>query len=299
MDKDRIKNIISIALIILGVLVIAYKNLNATKFFERPTQSISKYSMDVNMLLAENGTANIEINPPTKLSYKTKKEIYEQRTKYVNKVFNMPKYKPKEEVFGQIEDNKPWIGLEAASCFWNFNTDRDKGVSEESVFLNNPMALISVEMPYYAYLYSNNCTSNNYFMPKRIELDENNKLITITYDVSTLYSRLSSDVQKKYIFVLNALNARDFGYQWGHASSSKNIKFKEKVIAKSAYYFLNYIHVGSSCGIRGGCNNGSPFQAELNFKISSLPASIDMKLWKNEPKLVSADSDINIRILFE
>ena len=159
--------------------------------------------------------------------------------------------------------------------------------------------LIAVEMPYYSYLYSNNCTSDNYFIPYSIQLDENNKLITITYDVNSLFSRLSDDVKKKYIFVLNALNARDLGYQWGYVSAKNNIKFKEHVITKTAYYFLNYIHVGMSCGINGGCNNGSPFQQELNFKITNLPASIDMKLWQNQPKFVSDKSDINIRILLK
>ena len=219
--------------------------------------------------------------------------------KYVKKVFNLPKYKPNNEVFGQIEDNKPWISIDAASCYWNFNMDRDKGPSEESVFLNNPMALIAVEMPYYGYLYDNNCTFDNYFMPKTISLDEKSKLITISYDAQKLLNRLSPDLKKKYIFVLNALNARDFGYQWGYASHIENVKFKEKVITQTPYYFLNYIHVGMSCGINGGCNNGSPFQQELNFRITELPAEIEMKLWKNQPETISKKSDINIKILLE
>jgi len=302
MNEEQIKNAICIILIVLGVTVIGIDKINnfdIKKIFEHPNQNISKFSMELNMALAENGVANIQVNAPTKLSYKTKQEIFNQRKIYVNKVFNIPKYKPNEEVFGQIEDNKPWIGLDAASCSWNFNMDRDKGVSEESVFLNNPMALIAVEMPYYGYLYSNNCTSDNYFMPKTISYDENNNLITITYDTKKLLKRLSPDVQKKYLFVLNALNARDFGYQWGFVSQHENVKFKEKVILSSPYYFLNYIHVGMSCGINGGCNNGSPFQQELNFRIISLPAKIQMKLWKDQPKFTTKNSDINILLLLE
>lgn len=302
MSEEQIKNTICIVLIIVGVLVIGFsnfKNSNLSKKFEHPNQKVSEYSMDVNMKLAENGVADIEVNYPTKLSYKSKKEIYERRKRYVEKVFNLPKYKPNEEVFGQIEDNKPWISIDAASCYWKFNMDRDKGPSEEAVFLNNPIVLIGAEMPYYGYLYSNNCTSDNYFMPKSVTLDENNNLITVRYDVKSLYNRLSIDVQKKYLFVLNALNARDFGYQWGHVFNSSNIKFKEKVITTSSYYFLNYIHVGMSCGIDGGCNNGSPFQQELNFKILSLPASIDMALWRNQPETITTNSDIKVRLLFE
>lgn len=302
MNEEQLKNTICIVLAVIGIAVIIFQNIDKgelAKNFERPSQNVSEYAMNVNMTLAEKGVADIEVNLPTKLSYKSKKDILEQRKRYINKVFNLPKYKPNEEVFGQIEDNKPWISIDAASCFWKFNMDRDKGPSEETVFLNNPMALIGVEMPYYGYLYSNNCTYDNYFMPKSITLDEKNKLITVTYDVTKLFNRLSYDVKKKYIFVLNALNARDLGYQWGHATKVSNVKFKEKVITTSAYYFLNYIHVGMSCGINGGCNNGSPFQQELNFKITSLPASIDMDLWKKQPETISQKSDIKIKLLFE
>jgi len=302
MNEDKIKNVICIGLIFLAIaapLINKLFNSDIKSNFERKNQSISKYSMNVNMDLAENEVATIEVNMPTKLSYKTKNEILQQRTKYVKKVFNIPKYKPNEEVFGQIEDNKPWISIDAASCTWNFNMDRDKGASEETVFLNNPMALIGVEMPYYGYLYDNNCTYDNYFMPKSILLDEKNKLITISYDTKKLLERLSPDVQKKYIFVLNALNARDLGYQWGYVSNTSNIKFKEKIITQSPYYFLNYIHVGMSCGINGGCNNGSPFQQELNFKITDIPATIEMKLWNKQPENVHKNSDINIKILLD
>ena len=302
MNEDNIKNLICIILVIIGIAVIAFQNADKSeisKALERPSQNVSEYAMDVNMNLAEKGVADIEVNLPTRLSYKSKKEILEQRKRYVNKVFNLPKYKPNEEVFGQIEDNKPWISIDASSCYWNFNMDRDKGPSEETVFLNNPMALIGVEMPYYGYLYSNNCTTDNYFMPKSITLDEKNNQITVSYDVNKLFNRLSYDIRKKYIFVLNGLNARDLGYQWGHVTSYSNIKFKEKVITTTSYYFLNYIHVGMSCGINGGCNNGSPFQQELNFKINSLPASIDMVLWKKQPETTKEKSDIKIKLLFE
>lgn len=304
MNEEKIKNLICIIAVVIGIGVIAKNYFISTKteiskVFERPSQNVSEYAMNVNMNLAETGVTNIEVNFPTRFSYKTKQEILEQRKKYVQKVYNMPKYKPNEEVFGQIEDNKPWIGLDAASCYWNFNMDRDKGPSEESVFLNNPMALIGVEMPYYGYLYSNNCTTDNYFMPKSITLDEKNNQITVIYDVTKLLNRLSPDIQKKYIFVLNALNARDLGYQWGHVTNYSNLKFKENVITTTSYYFLNYIHVGMSCGINGGCNNGSPFQQELNFKINSLPASIDMVLWKKQPETTTVKSDIKIKLLFE
>ena len=53
---------------------------------------------------------NVEINHPTPLSYKTKKEVYDLRKKYVKKsIFDIPNYEPSDEVFGGIEDNKPWI----------------------------------------------------------------------------------------------------------------------------------------------------------------------------------------------
>ena len=36
-----------------------------------------------------------------------------------------------------------------------------------------------------------------------------------------------------------------------------------------------------------------------NFKILSLPASIDMVLWRNQPETITTNSDIKVRLLFE
>jgi hypothetical protein len=66
------------------------------------------------------------------------------------------------------------------------------------------------------------------------------------------------------------------------------------------YELRYYIHVGSSCGIKGGCNNISPVQQELMFYVDNLPASLEVKLWKKRPKDAVFDkADYTYEIRFE
>ena len=60
----------------------------------------------------EKNKIRIPFNSPTHLSYKPKEEIYDLRKHYVNKsIFADANYEPSNEVFGQIESNKPWNSI--------------------------------------------------------------------------------------------------------------------------------------------------------------------------------------------
>ena len=97
--------------------------------------------------------------------------------------------------------------------------------------------------------------------------------------------------------MLNALNARDFGYEYGYLIEAKNIEFKSpENIGTMVHKFRNYIHVGGSCGIAGGCNNGSPFQNELVFKIDAYPAEMTLHLFKERPKEKHSNPDVIYQI---
>ena len=76
----------------------------------------------------------------------SKKEIYDIRKKYVaTSIFASKDYQPSEDVFGQIEDGKPWWGLEGYACH---RGDNSYGVSQVSRFINNPAVLISPILAY-------------------------------------------------------------------------------------------------------------------------------------------------------
>ena len=67
-----------------------------------------------------------------------------------------------------------------------------------------------------------------------------------------------------------------------------------------AVRILHFIHRGGSCGYPGGCNNGSPYQPELdNFRVEALPAHLDVLLWRNRPKDISESPVMRFAVRFE
>ena len=70
-------------------------------------------------------------------------------------------------------------------------------------------------------------------------------------------------------------------------------------ISKEIYRFKDFVHVGASCGVQGGCNNISPHQTELDYRLLHLPAEMTIKLWKEKPMNPYMKADIYYRIRFE
>jgi hypothetical protein len=61
----------------------------------------------------------------------------------------------------------------------------------------------------------------------------------------------------------------------------------------------DFIHRGRSCGYLNGCNNGSPYQPQIDFQVDFLPAYIYAKLWKNKPEDKNSPSDFNVKLVLE
>lgn len=99
---------------------------------------------------------------------------------------------------------------------------------------------------------------------------------------------------------LTGLNARDLGYKYGYISDLKNIVMSESVnMSNTVYEFRDFIHVGYSCKVEGGCNNISPHQTELDYEFNSLPAEMTIKLWKTKPISPKVHADFYYRLVFE
>ena len=186
------------------------------------------------------------------------------RKKYVKEsIFASRDYEPSEVVFGAIQDNKPWYGLDYYYCaaYYTGKPEILSGPSEESRYINNPAMLVGYNcggiMPNENYL--NICRQRNLDMPRYLQatkIGETKARITAKH-LLPKHGQICS---------LVGLNARDLGYNYIHAGSTSNIKFKNGPSAKtSVYSFKNYIHKGPSCGLEGGCNNGSPYQSEVAF----------------------------------
>ena len=247
----------------------------------------------------------IAYNFPDSLSGKSKEEVFELRKEYVAKsIFASDDYSPSEEVFGEIESGKPWIALNICrnpetSVSW---TD---GPSEEARFINNPTILVALEHPF-AFIEGDNyewCTSKlNNMIPKRILYDKDNN------EISVFYKQLPFTTNNGDYYSFNGINARDFGYKYAYVDLSKstyNPEFtNEENVSNQIAEFQNYIHLGGSCGVEGGCNNGSPDQPMLNFynhrtEMSGKNGMIYIKLWKNPPASPDDEPDIVEKIILK
>lgn len=257
------------------------------------------HNVDINIGNSALNYANLPINPLSEYDFMTKDEIYEIRTTHVmNSIFASPKYKPSQEVFGQIEDGKPWYGANFFPCGHGEVTS---GASYRSKFINNPTALIDVSNDM---LYRNDSedsfcknTKTWLLLVDKLTYDKDKKLITAVYklDNTFLYNNPN---KRSSVLDFGAVNAKDFGYIWGYAYEFDNLEFQQSTnVGSDIYSFKDFIHTGSSCGVPGGCNNHSPWQKELDFHLTSLPASATFKLWKKLPRSKEDEPDIYFKVI--
>lgn len=215
-----------------------------------------------------NDVENIIINRPIELSYKSKQEIYNIRKFYVAKsIFARPDYEPSEEVFGGIEDYKPWISMD-----WSFDPNSDnhvletRGPSSHSRSLINPSLPAIVDYPF--------------SIPRVPEyMDEYTQMPKIMIPVSAVYLKPQKEVDITYrnlipsrgggAYQITAINARDMGYKYMYLDKSKstyNIKFMSNDnLSTSIKELSDFIHLGGACKVEGGCNNWSVSREDLQF----------------------------------
>lgn len=250
----------------------------------------------------------IAINPLECYNGNTKAEMYDIRKSYVKKsIFATPDYQPREEVFGSIQDGKPWWHIDACS---RPDVDNTYGVSSLSRFINNPSLLLPVYFSFslkYHDDYKEYCNGNfSKTIPDAASYNPSENMITVKYPMSKYVTnhRLNHYYGQKnilYPLILSGLNARDFGYDYIYINNRNNIDMvsSSSNASQHVYKLLDYIHVGSSCKHPQGCNNHSPYQSEIEFVITSLPADMTIKLWKKEPITKELPADINYKIVFE
>src|SRR5574344_1599235 len=233
----------------------------------------------------------LKINPVSEFDYLSKADIYKIRTSYVKKsLFATPNYVPNAEVFGQIQDVKPWWGMVSMCTQQGEDVNKHKdGPSEESRFINNPNLLVAL-IPSLRYYYPLNdpfCNDSNFdLIPTKLTLNKRTNTITATYKADDQFMKQIGD--SPLMLILIGYNARDFGYNWMLLRKKGNIEFNH-----TAGFFdstdvvvtdiNDFIHTGGSCGIEGGCNNGSPYRQDHEFRILDLPAYMVISLWKKKP----------------
>jgi len=302
-----------IMLWILGIAVVLFlwtisamitQNFNANKSEDYKTSPIPEHIEQPRETYTEklpDTTTSEEIkqiiNPLEEYNYMSKADIYRIRKKYVQtSLFASEDYEPSEEVFGQIEDGKLWWGLRQITC--SQGSDNASGLSAMSRFINNPNLLMATFFPR---SYTLNSETKDYCnsefaksIPYEITYNKKLNLITAKYKLGRIA------VDNKHCMILIGINARDFGYNYVFINKLSNISMSESYNASNEIYQLrDFVHTGGSCQMKGGCNNISPRQTELEYYVTDFPAEINIKLWKNRPISKFSGADINYKIIFE
>ena len=250
------------------------------------------------------GERPIAVQRPRPLGKLSKEEVFQHRTDAVkNSIFQAEDYQPSPEVFGQIVSYKPWIALNV--CRTPQKTSETNGPSEEDRFIANPTLLVAVEYPFlFDHSYRHWCTEDTTnLMPQSISYHPQKKEITVTYKKFP-FPTLRANSYSFYTF--NGINARDLGYPFAFvdlAQTTLRMRFSQPDnISTQVVEFQNFIHLGGSCKVKGGCNNGSPRQPALEFRTdpfeNAQPSKeILVKLWKEKPSSPHDPADLTERII--
>lgn len=236
----------------------------------------------------------VPLRPLSELSGLSKKEILNKREFFVKKslVFgDLKNYTSSSEVY-KIEDNLPWISVEQIAKYGiKDNPNIAKGLSRSSAAINNPELLISLNTPDYRALGLKG--SSNYLLAKKLLWDKNNNTLKAYFNMNPILAGLP--------LFIDETNARDLGYNWIYCKKKKNIRFfnPQKSFKVRPYKLQGCYQKGFSCGLKGGCNNYSPYQEELVFGIIDLPSYLEIKLWKDKPHSIRQKADINYIMVFE
>ncbi len=254
------------------------------------TMTDPAYTSDVYNNQIDANSIIIPLNSMIELDFKSRSEIYDIRKNYVSQHGELlnNNYNPSDAVFGQIEDGKPWWGIQGIYYYGN-GTQSIEGPSEESRFIINPFLLIGV-IESNAYVLPVPPAGNiepPYPKPSKLVWNSEASWLQVVYNVSEYFKSYPSAENK---LTLVAYNARDMGYNYLHIvpEQSTNLTF---VNTGNPVVICQFLHCGTSCGYPGGGNNMSPYQAELEITVQQVPARAYIKLWKNAPASVTQNGD--------
>ncbi len=206
-------------------------------------------------------------------------------------------YVPSESVFGQIQDGRPWWGLQGVS-FYGRGPNSSRGQSWHSQQICNPFILVVADICPLTYSFDRmrfadvaavdaaGCPTR--CQPSYISMNPNKSQGSVIYAVNQYLQQANMFLSPgicptDLTFELEACNARDLGYNFLYVDTaqSPNVTCPG---AQRSVHLVQFFHCGTSCGIPGGCNNMSPtIKALENFKLTGLPARCHILLWKDDP----------------
>lgn len=258
------------------------------------------------------GCVDIAIVPPADFNFKPRAHIFAMRKREVMKHPELlkGKYVPDEDVFGQMEDNRPWWGTVGQS-YYGAGPKSIVGPALVSCAILNPYLLVELDMTptlpkdkvseadlarkSYPMLYQ---PTGLRWWPKEAKGE-------VTFPISACDSQLnhmlgySGGTTNHMPAGLSLLNARDLGLNYVYIPPSwcYNMRIGSPMSGTMAIPY--FIHCGGSCGYPGGCNNISPRMAEVeNMEIIKLPARVILMFWKNAPTTGREPADMTFTVNF-
>ena len=139
-----------------------------------------------------------------------------------------------------------------------------------------------------------------YPQPLTIAWEADHARELITYNLHDHYHYMTAHhyyPTSEYRLDLIAYNARDLGLPYVYADTARSEGVVPLQRVEKVFPVNQYIHCGGSCGYPGGCNNIGPASSsrpELIIEIKKLPALLQVKLWRNEPKSVDDPCDMTV-----
>lgn len=277
------------------------------------TQQVSSNRLSLGEQAKVQSAFNLNINPPSEYDFHSRLEIENLRKSFANQhpELLLYQYTPMPAIFNQIEDGKPWWGLDG-QVFYDSGSRSIDGLSEESRFINNPFMLVCANMLLSGYEYeSSKFPSKEDFALSGLPLEcppsqaviyprESREVISynVTNFIQTSAKILDLPLQLGNApFDVVAYNARDFGFNYLAVSPrySQNVnRTSDRPIE-----IVQYIHCGGSCGYNGGCNNMSPYIEGLHsLSLKALPAQAFIHLWRARPSSVDQAPDFIVQLNF-
>lgn len=234
------------------------------------------------------GTFEIALNPPEEFDGRTRKELFKKREVAFSLYPTLFKGEFRSDglPFQEIADDRPWWGIQGLYRY-GVGEKSILGESEESRFFLNPLLLLGLtEAVVPAYRSRHKKGKLAYLFPQSLRVESEDKRMMIGYSLSNL-NREDPGLPIQLV----TYNAQDAGFHWlaFDTQSLKGVSLKK---SSSLVLLKQFVHTGSSCGYPGGCQNMSPGQEELVFKIDSLPATIRMKLWRRKPSAPEKKEDL-------
>jgi len=261
------------------------------------------------------GTTQIAINPPQVFNYKRREEILDLRKKavaaYAPKL-GLTRYEPSNEIFHAVVDGKPWWGTAGAAVYGS-GMKSILGPAEESRFILNPYLIVGANSATNLIWDPSRITSADidnpnfpfFWMPATLMWDAQGKHAWVTYDVSSYTRAINQSGKLEHHslpteFSLVAYNARDLGYSYIWLDTLHSPNVRNNTDGAGPVHINQFIHCGGTCGYPGGCNNMSPFTAEIDrLQLIGLPAEASVKLWKDRPYGPETDADFTVTLSFK